>query len=288
MTEESLAALLYDSLYKKLLPLPDNLIVYPAHGAGSACGKNMMQLTKDTLGNQKKVNYALNQSSKSAFIDAVLDGLQPAPAYFKANVALNKSGAQHFDRVLDNSLQRLSAVSFEALAEQTGALILDTRSSSLFAKGFIPHAINIGIEGGFAPWVGAMVGDIMQPILLVTEKGMAGEVVTRLGRIGFDQVLGVLEGGFETWIAAGKEVDKVHRISVDTFEKEFKQRADLNVLDVRKQGEYAAEHIKGAWSRPLSVINDWMKELDTSKHFYIHCAGGYRSMIAVAWISKFF
>ena len=282
MTQDALAALLYDSLYNKLLHLPDTLIVYPAHGAGSACGKNMMQVTKDTLGNQKKVNYALNQPSKAAFVEAVLDGLQPAPAYFKANVALNKNGAQHFDAVLDNGMKRLSASAFELLAEQSGALILDTRLSSIFAEGFIPHAINIGIKGSFAPWVGAMVGDTKQPILLVTEKGMAAEVVTRLSRIGFDQVLGFLEGGFETWLEAGKEVDQVHRISVEAFEEEFKQNSRLNVFDIRKLGEYEATHIKDAWSRPLAAINNWVKELNSGQHFYIHCAGGYRSMIAAS------
>jgi hydroxyacylglutathione hydrolase len=197
MTQEELAGLLYDSLYTKILPLADDITVYPAHGAGSACGKNMMKETVDTLGNQKKVNYALNQPNRESFIAAVTEGLLPPPAYFGMNVAMNKKGSESFDKVLDSGMQALSPDAFEMVAEVNGALILDTRDSGDFAKGFVPQSINIGVEGDFAPWVGALIVDVKQPILLVTNPGKEKEVVTRLSRVGFDNVLGFLDGGIE-------------------------------------------------------------------------------------------
>ena len=281
MTQEDLAGMLYDSLYTKILPLADDITVYPAHGAGSACGKNMMKETVDTLGNQKKVNYALNQPSKEAFIEAVTDGLLPPPAYFGMNVAMNKKGYESFDNVLSQGMTALSVEEFENVAEQTGALILDTRANGDFAKGFIPQSINIGIDGDFAPWVGALIVDVNQPILLVTDAGMEEETVTRLSRVGFDHVVGFLKGGFTSWMEAGKEIDTVNRITAAEFAAQIEGKEVL-VVDVRAASEYAAEHVEGAYSKPLAYINDWVNDIDPTQPFYLHCAGGYRSMIAAS------
>ncbi len=281
MTQEELAGLLYESLYNKILPLPDTITVYPAHGAGSACGKNMMKETVDTLGNQKKMNYALNQPSKEAFIKAVTDGLLPPPAYFGMNVSMNKKGYDSFEQVLKQGLKALTAEEFEAAAEATGALILDTRNDKVFARGFIPQSVNVGLGGDFAPWVGALIVDVRQPVLLVTEEGKEEEAVTRLSRVGFDHVLGHLKGGFETWRNAGKEVDIVERITAEQFASEVKI-GESKVIDVRKESEYAAEHVAEAYNMPLAYINDWIRDLQPGEHFYLHCAGGYRSMIAAS------
>lgn len=279
MTQEELAGLLYDSLTNKIMPLPDSVTVYPAHGAGSACGKNMMKETVDTLGNQKKVNYALNQSSKEAFIEAVTDGLLPPPAYFGMNVAMNKKGYNAFDEVLNQGMKALSAEEFEATAETTDALILDTRNAGEFSKGYIPQSINIGLDGDFAPWVGAMIVDVKQPILLVTENGREEETITRLSRVGFDNALGHLEGGFAAW--EGREIDTVERISAEAFSNEVKI-GESQVLDIRKESEYEAEHVEEAFSKPLAYINVWINKINPKEHFYLHCAGGYRSMIAAS------
>jgi len=281
MTQEELAGLLYDSLMTKIMPLADDITVYPAHGAGSACGKNMMKETVDTLGNQKKMNYALNQPNKEAFVIAVTDGLTPPPGYFGMNVAMNKKGYDSYEGILEQGMKSLTADEFEAVAESTGALILDTRNGDDFSKGFIPQAINIGLNGDFAPWVGAMIADVNQTILLVTEIGKEEEAITRLSRVGFDKVLGHLSGGFDTWKASGKEIDSVDRISADEFESKVKI-GESKVLDVRKETEYAAEHLEESYSRPLSAINDWVKDINPKEHFFIHCAGGYRSMIAAS------
>jgi rhodanese-related sulfurtransferase len=281
MTQEELAGMLYESLYNKILPLPDEVTVYPAHGAGSACGKNMMKETVDSLGNQKKMNYALNQPNKEAFIKAVTDGLLPPPPYFGMNVAMNKKGYNSFDEVLKLGMKDLSVKEFESVAESTGALILDTRSDKEFAKGFIPQSINIGLSGDFAPWVGAMIADVKQPILLVTDPGKEQEAVTRLSRVGFDHVLGFLNNGFESWKNEGKEIDRINRITAEQFAGEVKIREN-KILDIRKESEYASEHIEEAYSKPLAYINDWMKDLNPKEHFYLHCAGGYRSMIAAS------
>ena len=280
MTQEELAGMLYESLYNKILPLANDVIVYPAHGAGSACGKNMMKETVDTLGHQKEINYALNQPDKASFIAAVTDGLTPPPAYFGANVAMNKMGYESIKEVIHHGMRALSVAEFEVAAEETEALILDTRSSDVFAAGFIPQSINIGIDGDFAPWVGAMVIDVKQPLLIVADAGREEDVVIRLSRVGFDHVLGHLSGGFEAWKSAGKEVDTVNRITSIEFESQF----DMNsqVIDVRKEGEYAAEHIEDAYSKPLLYMNDWIKDIDSKQHFFLHCAGGYRSMIAAS------
>jgi hydroxyacylglutathione hydrolase len=281
MTQDELAGLLYESLYKKILPLSDEITVYPAHGAGSACGKNMMKETVDTLGNQKKMNYALNQPDKASFVKAVTDGLLPPPAYFGMNVAMNKKGYESFDEVLSQGLTPLSPSEFEVAAESTGALILDTRNDKIFAEGFIPQSINIGLAGDFAPWVGALIVDVKQPILLVTEEGKEEEAVTRLSRVGFDNVIGYLKGGYTAWKEAGQETDQIKRITSEQFASEA-NIGESTIIDVRKESEYAAEHIEAAYNKPLAYINEWLRDVDPKQHFYLHCAGGYRSMIAAS------
>jgi len=281
MTQDELAGLLYESLTQKIMPLADDVIVYPAHGAGSACGKNMMKETVDTLGNQKRMNYALNQPNKEAFIKAVTDGLLPPPAYFGLNVAMNKQGYENFESVLNNGMRSLTPGEFEMAAENMNALVLDTRSNKDFYRGFIPQSINIGLDGDFAPWVGALIADVKQPLLLVTDEGMEEETITRLSRVGFDNILGHLKGGFDAWLEAGKEADVVDRIKPEEFAKEVNVETD-KILDIRKQSEYMAEHIQDAYNKPLADINTWIKDIDPEEHFYMHCAGGYRSMIAAS------
>ncbi len=281
MTQEGLAGLLYESLMTKIMPLADDVTVYPAHGAGSACGKNMMKETVDSLGNQKKMNYALNQPSKEAFIEAVLEGLTPPPAYFGMNVSMNKMGYDSFEQVRNNGMRALSPEEFEVAAESTGALILDTRSSAVFYQGFVPQSINIGLNGDFAPWVGALIADVKQPLLLVTDEGKEEETVTRLARVGFDHQIGHLKGGFEAWKSSGKEIDTINRISATTFEQQYNAN-ESKVVDIRKETEYAAEHVVDAYCRPLAQINDWVKDIQPNEHFFLHCAGGYRSMIAAS------
>lgn len=282
MTQEQLAATLFHSLRNKVMTLADDVIVYPAHGAGSACGKNMSKETVSTIGQQKRENYALRANMTEAeFIAEVTDGLLPPPAYFGHNVAMNKKGYESFETVFNQGMRKLSVEEFEAAAEEAGALILDTRSAADFYKGFIPQSINIGIGGDFAPWVGAMIGDVRQPIILITDAGKEEETVTRLTRVGFDNILGHLQGGFDTWKQAGKEIDTVNRISAATFASEFKQ-GESKVLDIRKESEYRAEHVDEAFNRPLSDINEWIRDINPEEHFFLHCAGGYRSMIAAS------
>ena len=281
MTQEELAGLLYDSLMNKIMPLADDVIVYPAHGAGSACGKNMSKDTEDTLGNQKRTNYALNQPDKAAFIKAVTDGLLPPPAYFGFNVAMNKQGYQPFESVLKNGMQELDADTFASMMADPSILVLDTRSPATFCKGHIPGSVNIGLDGDFAPWVGALITDVKQPILLVAEPGREEESVTRLSRVGFDQVLGHLKGGFEAWGIAGKETSKIDRISAAEFSKRL-EKGNSPVIDVRRESEFAKGHVADARNLPLSEINTWTSGLDAHQHFFLHCAGGYRSMIAAS------
>lgn len=281
MTQEELAGLLYESLMNKIMPLADDVIVYPAHGAGSACGKNMMKETVDSLGNQKRVNYALNQPDKAAFVKAVTDGLLPPPGYFGLNVAMNKQGYESFESVLSHGMKALTPDEFEAIAESSEAMILDTRIAADFCKGFIPQSINFGLNGDFAPWVGALVVDVKQPLLLVTDEGMEEETVTRLSRVGFDHVLGHLKGGFAAWMAAGKEADTVDRISAEQFAADVDIKKD-KIIDIRKESEYAAEHIEDAYNRPLAAINEWIKDIQPEEHFFMHCASGYRSMVAAS------
>lgn len=281
MTQDQLAGLLYDSLNQKIMPLANDVIVYPAHGAGSACGKNMMKETVDTLGNQKKVNYALNQPNKEEFVKAVTDGLLPPPGYFGMNVAMNKKGYESFETVLNNGMRSLSPLEFETTADTTEVVMLDTRAASEFAKGFIPRSVNIGINGDFAPWVGALIKDVKQPILLITELGQEEETVTRLSRVGFDNVIGHLKGGFASWKEAGKEIDTVNRITAEQFAKEVNVKTDT-VIDARRESEYRAEHVEESYNKPLDQINSWFAEMNPDKPFYLHCAGGYRSMIAAS------
>lgn len=282
MTQEQLAGLLFHSLRDKIMTLADDVIVYPAHGAGSACGKNMSKETVGSIGDQKATNYALRANmTEEEFINEVTDGLLPPPAYFGMNVAMNKKGIESFETVFNQGMKAINATEFEVVAEETGALILDTRSNGDFAKGFIPQSINIGINGDFAPWVGALIGDVKQPILLVTDLGMEEETVTRLTRVGFDNLIGHLEYGFQAWKEAGYDVDIINRITAEQFEKEVKI-GESKIIDVRKESEYEAEHVEDAYSRPLASINEWVKDIDPEEHFFMHCAGGYRSMMAAS------
>lgn len=280
MTQEQLAGLLFDSLRNKIMPLADDVIVYPAHGAGSACGKNMMKETVDLLGNQKRMNYALRANmTREEFIKEVTDGLMPPPAYFPENVRMNKEGYESIDAILAKGTRALTAEEFELAANETGALILDTRSAQIFALGFIPNAINIGIDGSFAPWVGALIPGVNQPILIVADEGREHEIVTRLARVGYDNALGYLKHGFKAWVQAGKDVDTVESIPATELARRMKKHT-LNIIDVRKPGEFAAEHVDGALSTPLDYLNDHLAEIDKNKEVYVYCAGGYRSMIA--------
>lgn len=282
MTQEQLAGILFHSLRTKIMTLANDVIVYPAHGAGSACGKNMSKETVSTIGEQKEKNYALRATMTEAeFITEVLDGLTPPPAYFGMNVAMNKTGYDSFESVLNNGMKALSVSEFESIADATDALILDTRNPAEFQLGFIPQAINIGISGDFAPWVGTLIADVKQAILIVCDPGKEEETVTRLSRVGFDNILGHLQGGFATWKTEGKEIDTVKRISASQFANEVNIETD-KVIDVRKEGEYSAEHLDEAYSKPLAYINSWINELNPKEHFYLHCAGGYRSMIAAS------
>jgi hydroxyacylglutathione hydrolase len=282
MTQDELAGILFHSLRNKVMTLADDVIVYPAHGAGSACGKNMSKETVSTIGEQKEKNYALRANMTEAeFITEVTDGLLPPPAYFGMNVAMNKKGIPSFSSILNNGMQEINATEFETIVEDSGALILDTRNSGDFAKGFVPQSINIGINGDFAPWVGALIADVNQPIVLITEIGKEEETVTRLSRVGFDHILGHLKGGFEAWKTAGFDIDSVNRISAEQFEKEVKI-GESKVIDIRKESEYEAEHLEDAYSKPLAYINDWVKDVNPNEHFFLHCAGGYRSMIAAS------
>jgi hydroxyacylglutathione hydrolase len=280
LTVEDLAGTLYDSLRNKIMTLPDDVIVYPAHGAGSACGKHMSKETTDTLANQKETNYALRADmTKAEFIKEVTTGLLPPPLYFPLNVKMNKEGYDSITDVIKRGTQALSPEAFEQLANESGALLLDVRKQVDFAQGFIPNSINIGIDGGFAPWVGALITDILQPILLITDEGREEEVVIRLARVGYDNTLGYLKGGFNAWKNAGKETDQINSISVQTFVDTYKANPAISILDVRKESEYQTGHITDAKNLPLDNINDGMPLIDKNKTYYVHCAGGYRSMI---------
>jgi hydroxyacylglutathione hydrolase len=280
ITQEDLAGFLFDSLRSKIMTLPNEIIVYPAHGAGSACGKNMSKETSDTLGHQKEVNYALRANmTKQEFVNEVTDGLLPPPAYFPLNVKMNKEGYDAIEEVIKRGTQALSPEAFEAAANETSALILDVRNPQEFAKGFVPNSINIGIDGSFAPWVGTLITDIKQEILLVTSEGREEEVVTRLARVGYDHALGYLKGGFAFWKNSGKEVDTITSISADELAQILEKDSKAAVLDVRKNSEFYAEHIPNAENLPLDFINNNMAQLDKDKTYYVHCAGGYRSMV---------
>jgi glyoxylase-like metal-dependent hydrolase (beta-lactamase superfamily II)/rhodanese-related sulfurtransferase len=276
ITQEDLAGYLYDSLHTKIMTLPDDVLVYPAHGAGSACGKNMSKETFDTLGNQKKVNYALKAATKEQFIKEVTDGLLPPPAYFPQNVAMNKGVIQSVDTVKEKGLRALEPAQFELVAETEGALVLDTRGAQTFKDGFVPRSINIGIKGDFAPWVGAMIPDVKHPLLLVTDEGMEDEVVTRLARVGYDNVFGYLKGGVAAWKAAGLDVDSLESISAEEFAERF-NAGKLRVVDVRKDGEYAAEHVDGAWHASLQYINQNLAAFSKEEPNYMVAASLLKS-----------
>lgn len=280
LTQEILASHLYDSLRNKIMNLPDAVIVYPAHGAGSACGKNMSRETSDTLGHQKQVNYALRPDlSREQFVAELLNGLTEPPGYFPLNVLLNIKGYDSIDTVMKRGTHPLPVDAFEKTATETEALILDTRDAESFSKGFIPNSINIGLVGNFAPWVGTMIPDVQQKILLVTEPGKEEEVVTRLARVGYDFALGYLEGGFQAWVAAGKETETIERIDAVELAGIMQDNKQLHLVDVRRKSEYDSEHVVGASNTPLDYINQKMVELPKEEPVYVHCAGGYRSMI---------
>ncbi len=282
LTERDLAGFLYDSIREKIMPLADDVIVYPAHGAGSACGKNMMKETVDTLGNQKNMNYALRADmTKEEFISEVIDGLLPPPQYFPLNVKMNKEGYEDFDVVLERGSRALTPAAFEAAANETGAVVLDVRHQNDFAKGHVPRSIFIGLNGDFAPWVGALIADVKQPILLITEPGKEEEAITRLSRVGFDNTLGFLEGGFDAWKNDGMEYDTVHSITADSFKNEL-ATDKKPVFDVRKETEHLSEHVLDAHNTPLDFLNNHLAAFPDEQPFYVHCAGGYRSMIAAS------
>lgn len=279
LTQEKLAGYLFDSLRNKIMPLANDIIVYPAHGAGSACGKNMSKETFDSLGHQKEVNYALNPTmTKEEFITELTSGLMPPPFYFPENVMMNKLGVESLDVVKERANKALSPDEFIQVAEDTNALILDVRDPQTFAAGFIPNSINIGIRGNFAPWVGTLITDIKQPILLIAEIGEEEEAVTRLARVGYDNVIGFLKNGFQAWVEAEKDFDEIVSISPEEF-AELIDETELKVLDVRKPGEYETSHVEGAITAPLDFINESMKLIDPEETYLVHCAGGYRSMI---------
>ncbi len=282
LSEEKLAGYLFDSLRNKIMPLSDHLIVYPGHGAGSACGKKMSKETTDTLGHQKLTNYALNPSlTKEQFIREILTGLVPPPSYFPQNVLMNIGGYKNINEVMKQGTRPLSAEAFDAAANETGALILDTRDAETFSKGFIPNAVNIGIDGSFATWVGTLIPDLKQELLIVAAPGREEEVVTRLARVGYDNAIGYLQGGFETWTAAGKETDTINMVEPARLAGMMKDR-DLNILDVRKKSEFDSEHVVGAINAPLDFMSDSMTMISTDQPYYVHCASGYRSMTFIS------
>ena len=281
LTIEDLAGHLYDSLRNKLMTLPDDTIVYPGHGAGSACGKNMSKETVGTLGDQKANNYALRADmTKEEFVKEVTDGLLPPPGYFPMNVALNKRGYDSIDRVMERGTQALSPEAFEAAANETEAVMLDIRSTAEFVEGHIPRSTFIGLAGGFAPWVGAMIVDVKQPILLVANDDQIEEAITRLSRVGFDNVLGYLEGGLDAWVKAGKDTDDIQTVDAEAFASVLNATPEAKVVDVRKDGEYQSEHVENAIHASLEYLANNMHLIPKDEPFYLHCAGGYRSLIA--------
>ena len=282
MTTEDLAGIQFDSLRNKIMPLADDVIIYPAHGAGSACGKNMMKETIDTLGNQKKMNYALRADmTKDEYIKEVTEGLPLPPNYFPLNVKMNKEGYEDINQIINRAINPLSADEFEKIANQSSAIVLDVRNQKDYVKGHIPRSIFIGLDGGFAPWVGTLLKDVKQKILLVVQKGREKEAITRLSRVGFDQTIGFLKDGFSSWIESGKETDSLTSISAEQFEREIRNK-DSFIYDVRKISEYETSRINSSVNTPLGEINNYLNDFPEDKDFYIHCAGGYRSVIAAS------
>ena len=282
MTTEDLAGIQFDSIRNKIMPLADDVIVYPAHGAGSACGKNMMKETVDTLGNQKKMNYALRADmTRDEYIKEVTEGLPLPPNYFPLNVKMNKEGYEDINQIINRAVNPLSVDEFEAVANQSGAIVLDVRNQKDYVKGHIPRSIFIGLDGGFAPWVGTLLKDVKQQILLVVPIGREKEAITRLSRVGFDQTIGFLKGGFSSWRESGKEIDSLSSISAEQFEKEIRNK-DSFIYDVRKISEYETSRVNSSVNTPLGEINNYLNDFPEDNDFYIHCAGGYRSIIAAS------
>ncbi len=285
LTQEKLASYLFDSLRNKIMPLSDDLIVYPNLGAGSACGKKMSKETTDTLGNQKRTNYALRADmTREEFVKELLTGLTTPPGYFPKNVLMNIQGYESLDTVMEKGKRPLNPVEFEVIAEETDAIVLDTRAPEIFAKGFIPNSINIGLDGNFAMWVGELITDIKQEILLVTEPGREEEAIIRLSRVGYDYTIGYLDGGYEAWVKSGKEIDSVNRMTASEFEKLYSVKPII--IDVRKKSEFDSEHVVDAMNIPLNELSNRMSELPQKGSFIIHCAGGYRSMIAASMLKS--
>ena len=283
LTQEDLAGWLFDSLRTKIMTLPDDVIVYPAHGAGSACGKNMSDETSSTIGDQKQSNYALRADmTRDEFIREVTDGLMPPPQYFSLNAKLNKMGYDSIDEVMARGAQPLKPREFETVANASGAVVLDVRNKEDFVKGHIPNSIFIGLDGTFAPWVGALIPDLQQEIILVTPVGRERETVMRLARVGYDNAIGYLEGGFEAWVSAGKDVEQLDSISVEEFADQYKRDAEIAILDVRKPGEWNAGHIAGSQNFALDYINNNMSEIGRGETYFLHCRSGYRSTIAAS------
>jgi glyoxylase-like metal-dependent hydrolase (beta-lactamase superfamily II)/rhodanese-related sulfurtransferase len=286
LTEEILAGHLYDSLRNKIMPLSDDLVIYPNHGAGSACGKMMSKETVDTLGNQKKFNYALRPNmTREEFIKEVLTGLTPPPAYFPKNVLLNINGYESIDDIIKRGMQPLNISAFELLAKQDDVLVLDTRNANDYSEGSVPLSINIGLDSNFAMWVGDLISDINQKIIIVTDKGREEETIIRLARVGYDKTIGFLDGGFNSWKNSGHEFDVVNRITAQEFEQVYKTK-DTLVIDVRKASEFESSHVIGAINVPLAKINNHLAEFPKDKPFILHCAGGYRSMIAASILKQ--
>lgn len=279
LTEEKLAGHLYDSLRKKIMPLSDNIIVYPGHGAGSACGKNMSKETSDTLGNQKRTNYALREGlSRTDFIREILIGLTPPPGYFPKNVVMNIKGYDSIEKVIERGTRAISVSEFDKMINESSLLVIDTRDASEFRNGFIPGSWNIGLNGSFAVWVGTLIKDIKQPILLVAKEGTEKEAVTRLARVGYDGCLGYLDGGYKAWSKAGLEIDRIPYVTAAGLAT-IKEKRDVNILDVRKKSEFDSEHVVTAINAPLDYLDDSLKMIDRQQTYYVHCAGGYRSMV---------
>lgn len=285
LTEDKLAAHLYDSLRNKIMPLSDDIIVYPGHGQGSACGKMMSSETTDTLGHQKETNYALKEDmTKEEFIEELLSGLTPPPGYFPQNVMMNIKGYEHFDEVMEKGKTPMSPSEFRTVAEDKNVVLVDTRDPEVFAKAFVPGSINIGLDGDFAPWVGTLLKDVEQKIVYVCEEGRAEEVVTRFARVGFDHVLGYLKGGIDAWKEAGFELDSIKSVSPEKALSELESHEDWKVLDVRRKSEYDSEHIKDARNTPLDYIQSNLSEVDPDQTYLVHCKGGYRSMIFTSFL----
>ena len=285
VSKEELAGILYDSINNRIKPLAEDILVYPGHGAGSACGKNMMKETVDTLANQKSVNYALNGSlSKEGFVKELTDNLPEPPTYFPSNVKLNQEGYLDFDIVLEKSLKPLSISEFESFSEDDKTIILDVRSQDHFRLGHVPGSIFIGLNGGFAPWVGAIIKDISTKILLVCEKSTENQAIMRLSRVGFDNVIGYLDGGFEVWKKSNQTIGSIDSIS-PTYLKEI-INSKISLIDVRSKNERNNGYLKTAQNIPLNIIDINTNKLDKSTDHYIHCAGGYRSMIACSVLKR--